>query len=272
MDTTQTTDQDAPLTFTVELLVHHGYYKETFTGTGWSILEAAKEAARQTTYASDLFDESSPYYATRERFREDLAVALVQGQEYRGYGWNTFKVVPTKPEVAATDSYTVELVSHYGDDKATFTGTGFTILEAAENAANQTGYASGLFNRNDFYYEDRAGVRSALEAALSEGRSYAGYGWNTFKLVDATVDQAAIPDPVDVAMESGDLPKLVSDELLEQLIEAHAVAVRKDSIRLFPESYNESTPLEPFRIEARRNLTKDLESVEYAYAALQLQQ
>jgi len=172
---------------------------------------------------------------------------------------------------APISSFTVEILVHHGDYKATFTGTGSSILEAAEEAASQTTYADGLFDTTSSYYGERAVLRTALEAALRDGRSYTGYGWTTFKLIDSSADQDSTPDPVDAAVEAGAYPKLVSDELLEQLIEAHAAAVRKDSIRLFPQSYNEATALEPFLIEARRTLTQDLESLEYAYAALQMQ-
>jgi len=172
---------------------------------------------------------------------------------------------------APYSSFTVELLVHHGDYKETFTGTGSSILEAAEEVASQTTYASGLFDTTSSYYGERAVLRTALEAALTEGRSYSGYGWNTFKLIGATVDQDTIPDPVDAAMKSGKLSKLVSDELLEELVRAHAVAVRKDSIRLFPQTYSEATSLEPFLIEARRSLADGLASLEYAYAALQLQ-
>lgn len=166
-----------------------------------------------------------------------------------------------------TDLYTVELFVHYGDDKATFVGTGATPLEAAEDAANQTSYASGLFDENSSYYEERGVIRTALEAAFLSGRTYAGFGWNTFTLVGSPVDQDKIPDPV----EAGVYPKLISDEQVEELVHAHAVAVRRDSIRLFPASYDEATALEPFLIESRRSVTESLEVLEYAHAAFQMQ-
>lgn len=172
---------------------------------------------------------------------------------------------------AAYSPFTVELLVHHGDYKATFTGSGSSMLDAAREAARQTAYASALFDENDYQYSKRERYRFELQDALIRGQEYRGYGWNTFKLIDSAVDQDSIPDPVDAAVEAGTYPKLISEEQAEELIHAHAVAVRRDSIRLFPESYNETTPLGPFLIEAQRSVLEALEVLEYAHAALQMQ-
>jgi len=169
------------------------------------------------------------------------------------------------------EAFTVELLVHHGNYRATFTGTGATILEAAENAARQSSYASGLFDRIDGLYGVRAEYRAALAEALANGEEYRGFGWNTFKLVGDPTDPGSSFDPVDLAIESEDFPKFVSDEKFEELVEAYAIASRKESIRLFPQSYGETTPLEPFIIEARRNLTEALNDFEYAHTALLMQ-
>lgn len=85
--------QTNPTEVVVELVVHHGDYYAEFFGFGVTPLEAAAEAARQTSYAAELFNKSDSHYETRSKFRDSMSDTLAAGQVYRGYGWCSFKVL-----------------------------------------------------------------------------------------------------------------------------------------------------------------------------------
>ena len=87
MDTATATEAR---TIVVKNIVCHGDYREEFYGSGATILEAAADAARQSTYAEDLFDATDSYYERRAEFRDKLATDLEAGLAYTGFGWNTF--------------------------------------------------------------------------------------------------------------------------------------------------------------------------------------
>lgn len=74
----------------VKNIVSHGDYFAEFYGSGATILEAAADAARQSTYSDDLFDITDSYYERRAEFRDKLAADLEAGMAYTGFGWNTF--------------------------------------------------------------------------------------------------------------------------------------------------------------------------------------
>lgn len=90
MDTVTATEAR---TIVVKNIVSHGDYRAEFYGSGVTILEAAADAARQSTYSADLFDPSDSYYERREPFREKLGSDLERGFAYTGFGWNTFSRV-----------------------------------------------------------------------------------------------------------------------------------------------------------------------------------
>ncbi len=76
--------------FQVNNIVSHGDYYKVFKGYGATLLEAAEDAARQSSYSCDLFDSSDSYYERRADLRAKLAESLEVGMAYTGFGWNTF--------------------------------------------------------------------------------------------------------------------------------------------------------------------------------------
>lgn len=77
-------------TIVVKNIVCHGDYREEFYGSGATILEAAADAARQSTYSADLFDISDRLYEGRSGYRDELHEKLSNREAYMGFGWNTF--------------------------------------------------------------------------------------------------------------------------------------------------------------------------------------
>ena len=78
---------------TVSMLVHHGDYREEFLGSGATIEEAAMSASWKSTYSMDLYNVSDSRYAVRQKYRDELVEKLGNGEDYRGFGWMTYKVV-----------------------------------------------------------------------------------------------------------------------------------------------------------------------------------
>lgn len=74
----------------VKVEVHHGDYRESFYGSGASILEAAEDAARQSSYSMGLFDLTDHLYESRAPYRDELQAKLEAGETYRGFGWCDF--------------------------------------------------------------------------------------------------------------------------------------------------------------------------------------
>lgn len=77
----------------------------------------------------------------------------------------------------------VKLAVCHGNYREDFYGSGATILAAAENAAVQSSYSSGLFDRFDRLYSGRESYRGSLELALSHGEVYRGFGWCDFSRI-----------------------------------------------------------------------------------------
>lgn len=77
----------------VKLTVHHGDYMEDFYGAGATVLAAAEDASGKSSYSSGLFSITDSFYTSRAKFRDALAEALEARQEYRGYGWCTYRRV-----------------------------------------------------------------------------------------------------------------------------------------------------------------------------------
>lgn len=77
----------------VKMAVSHGEYREDFYGDGDTLLEAAEDAAKQSTYSQALFDITDNRYAARQKFRDELILKLAAGEPYRGYSWCTFTAV-----------------------------------------------------------------------------------------------------------------------------------------------------------------------------------
>lgn len=73
--------------------ISHGDYRASFYGSGPTLLEAAEEAAQQSTYSMGLFDITDRFYASRAKYRADLTDTLTQGGVYRGFGWCNFRRV-----------------------------------------------------------------------------------------------------------------------------------------------------------------------------------
>jgi homoserine kinase len=77
----------------VEVEVNHGDYQAAFHGSGPTILAAAEDAARKSSYSIGLFDAADSFYAPRAKYRDELSAALAQGAIYRGFGWCNFRLV-----------------------------------------------------------------------------------------------------------------------------------------------------------------------------------
>lgn len=77
---------NAPTTAKVTLRVHHGDYIAVFHGIGDTLEEAAKQAALQSTYSADLFDEAG----AKELYRREMLEAFDKGEDYNSYGWCSF--------------------------------------------------------------------------------------------------------------------------------------------------------------------------------------
>lgn len=77
---------NAPTPAKVTLRVHHGDYRAVFHGIGDTLEEAAKQAALQSTYSADLFDEAG----AKEIYRREMLEAFDKGEDYKGYGWCSF--------------------------------------------------------------------------------------------------------------------------------------------------------------------------------------
>ena len=88
--TAETIASVAQKTVVVKVAINHGDYRAEFYGSGSTVLEAAKEAAGQSSYSTDLFDEASNFYESRARYRAGLELALNHGEVYRGFGWCDF--------------------------------------------------------------------------------------------------------------------------------------------------------------------------------------
>lgn len=82
---------NAPTPAKVTLRVHHGDYRAVFHGVGDTLEEAAKQAALQSTYSADLFDESGFMSSkAKEIYRREMLEAFDKGEDYNGYGWCSF--------------------------------------------------------------------------------------------------------------------------------------------------------------------------------------
>lgn len=90
MANAETVVEESVLEFQVNNFVCHGDYRKHFKGYGATLLEAAEDAARQSSYAYDLFDPSDSRYERRAELRAKLAADLEVGIAYTGFGWNTF--------------------------------------------------------------------------------------------------------------------------------------------------------------------------------------
>ena len=93
MDTataTATVADASTLEIQVNNFVSHGDYHKVFKGYGATVLEAAEDAARQSSYAYALFDPSDSYYERRADFRAKLEADLEVGIAYTGFGWMHF--------------------------------------------------------------------------------------------------------------------------------------------------------------------------------------
>jgi len=89
----------------------------------------------------------------------------------------------TIAEATAPVTSVVKLVVCHGNYKAEFYGNGASVLEAAEAAAIQSTYSSGLFDRSSGLYEDRANYRAGLVQALKHGETYRDFGWCDFSRI-----------------------------------------------------------------------------------------
>jgi hypothetical protein len=79
---------------TVSMLVHHGNYREEFLGIGSTIEEAARNVSAKSSYSDGLYDLTSGYYDVRQKHRDELVQKLSAGEQYIGFGWMTYKLVP----------------------------------------------------------------------------------------------------------------------------------------------------------------------------------
>lgn len=79
----------APTTAKVTLRVHHGDYRAVFHGIGDTLEEAAKQAALQSTYSADLFNEAE----AKGLYRREMLEAFDKGEDYNDYGWCSFSAV-----------------------------------------------------------------------------------------------------------------------------------------------------------------------------------
>jgi len=89
----------------------------------------------------------------------------------------------TIAEATAPTTSVVKLVVCHGNYRAEFYGNGADLLEAAEAAAVQSTYSSGLFDRSSGLYEDRASYRAGLAQALQNGETYRDFGWCDFSRI-----------------------------------------------------------------------------------------
>lgn len=79
---------------TVSMLVHHGDYREEFLGIGGTIEEAARNVSAKSSYSYGLYDITDSFFTTRQKHRDELVAKLSAGEEYIGFGWMTYNLVP----------------------------------------------------------------------------------------------------------------------------------------------------------------------------------